>query len=79
MAIVDMTETHDLPPLPYPPNGYSFRKSGRRETRIKKLDSIEENTRAHKFKQTKYQNRERAQTTKRSQKARTDEEAEKYF
>jgi len=85
MAVVDMTE-HDLPPLPYPPNGYSFsqgRKSvdtrSARIKNIKKLDPIEENTRAHKFKQTKYQNRERAQTTQRRQKARTDEEAEKIF
>jgi len=79
MAVVDMTKP-DLPPppLPYPPNDYSFRKSGRRES-IKKLDPIEENTRAQKFKQTKYQNRERAQTTKRRQKARTDEEAKKIF
>jgi len=81
MAVVDVTEHNLPPPLPYPPNGYSFSqgiKSGRREN-IKKLNPIDEHTRAHKFKQTKYQNRERAQTTKRRQKARTDEEAEKIF
>jgi len=85
-TVVDMTE-HDLPPPPLPPHGYSFSqgksvaastRSARREN-IKKLDPIEENTRGNNFNQTKYQNREKAQTTKRRQKARTDEEAEKIF